>query len=379
MAGGPAPLLQWAQEVGSVLLLRVRRAVLQTAILLCAALLLLWVSVFLYGSFYYSYMPTVSFVSPVHYSFRTDCSSSGPELCSFPTANISLVKENRDKVMMYGQLYRISLELELPESPVNQELGMFMVAMTCYTKGGRTVASSARAAMLHYRSGLLRTLDTLVFAGFFLSGFAEQKQTVEVELYSDYREDSYAPTVGAVLEIQTKRIQLYGAQLRIHAHFTGLRYLLYNFPVTSALLGVASNFVFLSVIVLFSYLQWVWGSVWPREPLAAQTSRRDGTGPRQRREEPTAPGRGPSPPPEDAEVIGPAEAAVSTEEPEIGEDAEFESVDDSSLLAETRFAPEEEETAAEEGETPTPPPAEDGTVLPAPVPALRQRPTCSSS
>uniref|UniRef100_A0A8B9PGR2 Seipin n=1 Tax=Apteryx owenii TaxID=8824 RepID=A0A8B9PGR2_APTOW len=319
--GPPVAPPEWAQEVGSVLLLRVRRTVLQTAILLCVALLLLWVSVFLYGSFYYSYMPTVSFVSPVHYSFRTDCGSPGPELCSFPTANISLVKANRDKVMMYGQLYRISLELELPESPVNQELGMFMVAMTCYTKGGRAVASSARAAMLHYRSGLLRTLDTLAFAGLFLLGFAEQKQTVEVELYSDYREDSYAPTVGAVLEIQSKRIQLYGAQLRIHAHFTGLRYLLYNFPVTSALLGVASNFAFLSVIVLFSYLQWVWGSVWPREPPAVQVgtdplpwgqgvqggqtlaqhhsapqmSLRDGTGPRQRREELAAPGRGEGP------------------------------------------------------------------------------------
>lgn len=33
----------------------------------------------------------------------------------------------------------------------------------------------------------------------------------------------YVPTVGAVIEIQTKRIQIYGAQLRIHAHFTGLR------------------------------------------------------------------------------------------------------------------------------------------------------------
>ncbi|XP_025912104.1 seipin [Apteryx rowi] len=375
MAGGPGPLLQWAQEVGSVLLLRVRRTVLQTAILLCVALLLLWVSVFLYGSFYYSYMPTVSFVSPVHYSFRTDCGSPGPELCSFPTANISLVKANRDKVMMYGQLYRISLELELPESPVNQELGMFMVAMTCYTKGGRAVASSARAAMLHYRSGLLRTLDTLAFAGLFLSGFAEQKQTVEVELYSDYREDSYAPTVGAVLEIQSKRIQLYGAQLRIHAHFTGLRYLLYNFPVTSALLGVASNFAFLSVIVLFSYLQWVWGSVWPWEPPAVQMSLRDGTGPQQRREELAAPGRGASPPGEDTEVIGPVADAAPAKESETSEDTEFEAVDKSSLLTEANFPP-----AEEAGGTPLPPPAEDGAV-PVPVSTLgpRQRHTCSSS
>lgn len=33
----------------------------------------------------------------------------------------------------------------------------------------------------------------------------------------------YVPTTGAIIEIHSKRIQLYGAYLRIHAHFTGLR------------------------------------------------------------------------------------------------------------------------------------------------------------
>ncbi|XP_013930056.1 PREDICTED: seipin [Thamnophis sirtalis] len=52
----------------------------------------------LYGSFYYSYMPTVSYVSPVHYQFRTDCGQAGSELCSFPVANISFIKDSRDQV-----------------------------------------------------------------------------------------------------------------------------------------------------------------------------------------------------------------------------------------------------------------------------------------
>jgi hypothetical protein len=33
----------------------------------------------------------------------------------------------------------------------------------------------------------------------------------------------YVPTTGAIIEIHSKRIQMYGAYLRIHAHFTGLR------------------------------------------------------------------------------------------------------------------------------------------------------------
>ncbi|KAJ7329246.1 hypothetical protein JRQ81_015420 [Phrynocephalus forsythii] len=188
------PFLVWAQEVATLLILRVRRTVLQTAILLCVLLLLLWISVFLYGSFYYSYMPTVSYASPVHYRFRTDCSYSGLELCSFPTANVSFIKDTRDqKVLMWPHhlLFSQSSDAPLPLKPP---------------------PNPGHPGFCHL----------------FLAGFTEQKQTVEVELFSDYKEDSYTPTVGAVIKIQTTRIQIYGSQLRIHAHFTGLRYLLYN-------------------------------------------------------------------------------------------------------------------------------------------------------
>ncbi|XP_005063022.1 PREDICTED: seipin, partial [Ficedula albicollis] len=78
--------------------------------------------------------------------------------------------------------------------------------------------------MLHYRSRLLRALHTAAFAGLLLSGFAEQSQTLELELMGRYREDPYTPTVGALVQIRSRRVQLYGARLRVHAHFSGLRY-----------------------------------------------------------------------------------------------------------------------------------------------------------
>ncbi|XP_070990180.1 seipin-like isoform X4 [Oncorhynchus clarkii lewisi] len=267
MGGVTGPVFLWLQDVLGVTLLRARRTLLQAAILSCVLVLLVWVAIFLYGSFYYSYMPTVSFSTPVHYHYSTDCDASNSVLCSFPMANISLLKNGKDQVMIYGQPYRISLELEMPESPVNEHLGMFMIKMSCYTKDGQTVAAVARSAMLHYRSGLLQTLNTLLFSPLLLTGMTEQKQLVEVELFSDYKANSYQPTVGAVIEIQSRRVQIYSAQLRIHAFFTGIRYLLYNFPLTSAVIGVASNFAFLSVVVLFGYLQFIWGGLWPPEQV----------------------------------------------------------------------------------------------------------------
>ncbi|MCI4386449.1 hypothetical protein PGIGA_G00062450 [Pangasianodon gigas] len=279
------PVLVWVQDVAAVTLLRARRTLLRAAILFCVLVLLLWVSIFLYGSFYYSYMPTVSFSTPVNYHYRSDCESANSVLCSFPMANISLLKNGKEQVLMYGQPYRVSLELEMPESPVNEQLGMFMIKMSCYTKDGKTVSTVARSAMLHYRSSLLQTLSTLVFSPMLLTGLSEQKQLIEVELFSDYKSDSYQPTIGAVIEIQSRHVQIYSAQLRIHAYFTGIRYLLYNFPLTSAVIGVASNFTFLSVIVLFSYLQFIWGGLWPPEQVRVQVMMGDTTRLQKRREE----------------------------------------------------------------------------------------------
>lgn len=285
LGGAMGPLLHWLHDVAAVTLLKARRTLLQAAILFCVLVLLLWVSIFLYGSFYYSYMPTVSFSTPVHFFYTADCDTSETRLCSFPTANISFMKNGRDQVMANGQPYRISLELEMPESPVNEELGMFMVKMSCYTKGGTTVSSVGRSTMLHYRSKLLQTMSTLVFAPLLVTGMAEQKQLIEVELFSDFKTNAYQPTIGAVIEIHSKQVQIYSSQLRIHAYFTGIRYVLYNFPLTSAVIGVATNFAFLSVIVLFSYLQFIWGGLWPPDQVRVRVMMGDDTRIQQRREE----------------------------------------------------------------------------------------------
>ncbi|KAM6160669.1 seipin isoform 3-T6 [Erethizon dorsatum] len=392
----PAPAAQWAQEMGQALAGRARRLLLQFGVLFCSVLLLLWVSVFLYGSFYYSYMPTVSHLSPVHFYYRTDCDSSVTSLCSFPVANVSLAKSGRDRVLMYGQPYRITLELELPESPVNQDLGMFLVTVSCYTRGGRIISTSSRSVMLHYRSDLLQTLDTIVFSSLLLFGFAEQKQLLEVELYADYRENSYVPTTGAIIEIHSRRIQLYGAYLRIHAHFTGLRYLLYNFPMTCAFVGVASNFTFLSVVLLFSYMQWAWGGIWPRPRFSVQVNvrRRDCA---QQEPQGTARQPGHEGQEETGQLSDVAEGTEDGESPEEPMGTEAQPSEEEKPDLQPAGGDEELEPEASDGSgswedaallteanlpasasAPTPAPETLGRPEPSGG-ALRQRPTCSSS
>lgn len=48
------------------------------------------------------------------------------------------------QVLTFGQAYQISLLLEMPDSPVNQALGMFMIRTTFYSQDGGQVVSSAQ-------------------------------------------------------------------------------------------------------------------------------------------------------------------------------------------------------------------------------------------
>ncbi|KAM9849682.1 seipin-like [Aulostomus maculatus] len=258
---------------------RTRQRALQGFVVFSVMVLLFWIAAFLYGTFYYSYMPLATYSTPVHYHYRTECDPPGSFMCSYPMANVSLMR-NKKHVLTFGQAYQISLQLEMPDSPVNRNLGMFMIKTTCFSQhGGQTVtsarstrqllsASSSRFSMLRYRSDLLRSMATLLLFPAFLTGVSEQKQLLELELFSDYTDDPYAPSVAAVIEILSNEVQIYSSHLFIHAHFTGIRYLLFNFPLLSALVGVSSNFVFLSVLLIFSYVRLLLRVEWkPKQVL----------------------------------------------------------------------------------------------------------------
>lgn len=59
------------------------------------------------------------------------------------------------QVMTYSQPYQITLELEMPESPANQQLGMFLVKMSLYSKTGQIIDVSARSVSTTHRNTLL--------------------------------------------------------------------------------------------------------------------------------------------------------------------------------------------------------------------------------
>lgn len=124
-------------------------------------------------------------------------------MCTFPSAHIELTK--RQQLLMLGQSYKVQLALEMPESPVNKQLGtryqvfnkfnliisnsgMFMVCADFRGKNSKLITRSCRSTMLHYRSFVLDLIYTLAYSPLLLIGTVEEKQTVLIELFEDYYE-----------------------------------------------------------------------------------------------------------------------------------------------------------------------------------------------
>lgn len=138
---------------------------------------------------------------------------------------------------MVGQPYRISINIDMPESDQNLELGMFMVCAEMRDQSTHLRSHSCRSAMLHYRSYLARTLSTIIMSPLIILGFREETQHIPVEIFSSYEDDQEHPVTDVYVEIQSKQIQFYSVTLHITAHFSGLRYIMFHWPLLSASIG----------------------------------------------------------------------------------------------------------------------------------------------
>ncbi|XP_012232082.1 seipin [Linepithema humile] len=215
-----------------------------------SVIFIIWLSIFLYTAFYYAYMPSMSYVRPVHLQFKSCDKQKG--ICSFPYAHVQLTK--KQQLLMVGQPYKVNLHLEMPESPANKELGMFMVCAQMRSRDGYLVDHTCRSTMLHYRSTLLHMLTTLTFSPMMIFGSVEEKQDVVLELFNNFEEDQSHPVTHFFLEIQSRHIEFYSATLMINAHLSGLRYIMFNWPILSTIVGIGTNLFFITLVCTLSYL-----------------------------------------------------------------------------------------------------------------------------
>merc|ERR1719341_1327442 len=211
--------------------------------------LTLAVAIFLYGTYYYAYMPVELVNMPVNLEFEP-CEGQTSTRCTFPAATVALGSKQQ---MLQGQVYSIKMVLEVPDSPDNEGLGMFMACMNVTGQYGAAIARSCKSSISQYRSPLLRSIETVAFAPGLMAGWTEQKQSVPVTFFATFHPDPHAPVREFHVEVKSKLVEVARASLHIEANLTGLRHLMYRHSWFSAVLGVGTNILVLMAIIGVSW------------------------------------------------------------------------------------------------------------------------------
>lgn len=162
--------------------------------------------------------------------------------------------------MRGGQGYDISVDLAVPSSTKNLDIGNFMVTVKLLSNHGDIIAKSSRPvscvyqifcesgrfttitnsqttsprslihkstygrkAILTYYSRPVRVMRSLLRAVPLVLWWSREEQRLQVELMKSFVEDSNNPVATVLVEVSSPDLRIYKATLHLDAHFRGLR------------------------------------------------------------------------------------------------------------------------------------------------------------
>lgn len=190
-------------------------------------------AVTLYGALYWAVLPSSAISMAVKWDF-TSCHVVG-QPCSFIRSEVKLVK----KQMARGSRYNVELLLDVPDSPANREVGMFLACSTLLPIN----STSCTSALVPYKSLLVTSLESFLLLPLHIARLASSTSILPIPLLDNHTESdtTLSPTTSILLELQTSRLQISNARLKIWpCDLSGIRYLMYHHPLLSTLLGVTT-------------------------------------------------------------------------------------------------------------------------------------------
>ncbi|KAF9325035.1 hypothetical protein BG006_011448 [Podila minutissima] len=247
-----------------------KRRVVQALVACIVIGLLVGLALFAYLVFYWVYIPQSSHVGQIHFQHGMLTKSGvtpGPfAYVEFPKSLLS------SGFLRGGQGYDISVDLAVPSSTKNLDIGNFMVTVKLLSNHGDIIAKSSRPVM----RSLLRAVPLVLW-------WSREEQRLQVELMKSFVEDSNNPVATVLVEVSSPDLRIYKATLHLDAHFRGLRRLMYYNRIATALIFM---FGFVVCEMIFAVSAWVLLTRWFGEssvaptptPSPTPTPRRDNTG-----------------------------------------------------------------------------------------------------
>lgn len=227
--------------------------------------LILTTSILAYGAFYFTYVPDTSYTAPIYFDYaspapftgQTSGDPAGPG-AMMPRAHVDLPGRS-GHYLSYDHAYTVIVELQLPASTHNRDLGNFMVGVELRTEDDRILHKSARPGILRYESTMVRSAKSLLWAAPYVIGLADEEQTLRIPIMEGVHDSYDEPVHHAIVTLSSDRVWTYGASLHLIARLTGLRYLMYYWSIPTALVFISA---FAFWCLLCTALAWHVGSTW---------------------------------------------------------------------------------------------------------------------
>ena len=210
-----------------------RRAYLSISLFLIASLILLGTAAIAYLAFYNSYIPNKGFSRPIYLQFDEDHHHKKP------WATVEL-----DGELISSQPYDIAVVLHMPRTQRNKDAGNFMVDLGLLApllprlagKPEETIARSRRPAILTYYSTSIEHVQNAVALPAQILGFRKEEELLVVKMMEGVQFEKgwkNIPTRARV-ELQSEvKLQVYSARLEVKTRLQGLRWIMYNYRLTS--------------------------------------------------------------------------------------------------------------------------------------------------
>ncbi|KAG2201340.1 hypothetical protein INT47_001428 [Mucor saturninus] len=219
-----------------------QRAMIKSLVVVILVAWILMTSFTAYLTFYQRYIPKTAHIEPIYFQYsNTD----------LPKGQVQFTGPNPVMPLRSDQAYDISVQLHMPTSDINFDLGNFMVHVELLTQNGTSLVTSSRPAILRYQSTTQRILHVFAKALPLLFGWTEESQEINIMLIENYIDKKTNPITQARVTLSSAKLQVYDANISAIADFRGLRYYMYHRRITTA-------FIFM---VLFTVIELIFASI----------------------------------------------------------------------------------------------------------------------
>jgi len=205
---------------------------------------MLIMSILGYCLFYFLYIPQIAHSLPVYFQYYDDIDQ--------PIAEVDLSNNSwrQNGILTGGQYYNVLIELNVPDSQHNYDLGNFMINLSFKNALNETVAYSSRPCIVKYKSFVQKNIETIVKTVPLFFDVAQESQTIHLPLFESFMEDEEVATTKAIVTLSNKSLHLNNAKLNFEARFHGLRYYMYHWKLLTAVLLI-SVLMFWEIVITF--------------------------------------------------------------------------------------------------------------------------------